>query len=365
MKLFTHLRINSSRHSPINQLTPLVSVIIPTLNSAKTLKDCLESIVVQDYPKDKLEIIIADGGSTDSTLNIISEFSGASNLHPQPSNIHIVPNNLKTGEAGKSAGFKYTKNDIIAFIDSDNILPDKDWLKRMVKPFNDPEIVASEPIEYTYRATDGYITRYCALLGMNDPLCLFLGNYDRYSTLTNKWTEVPVEVEDREKYLKVILDPKAMPSIGANGFLIRKNILHQVEVGDYFFDIDILYAISAYHTLKVAKVKSEIIHIFSGNISTFSKKQKRRVRDYLYYSKLGIRKYPWSKLNKLGLIKFILSCIFLIPLLVQSTKGYLKKPDNAWFFHPLACWLTLLEYGCGSISGIFGVRQLERKGWRQ
>jgi glycosyltransferase involved in cell wall biosynthesis len=88
-----------------------ISVIIPTLNSAKTLKDCLESIVAQDYPEDKIEIIIADGGSTDSTLSIVSEFSVASNLHPQPSNIHIVPNNLKTGEAVKAIGLKHSSNE--------------------------------------------------------------------------------------------------------------------------------------------------------------------------------------------------------------------------------------------------------------
>lgn len=342
-----------------------VSVVIPTLNSEKTLRDCLKSIAEQDYPKDKVEIIIADAGSTDQTLDIISEFSIASSLRPLSSNIQVIPNPLKTGEAGKAVGVRHAKNDIIAFIDSDNILPDKDWLKRMVEPFNDSEIVASEPIEYTYRATDGYITRYCALLGMNDPLCLFLGNYDRYSTLTDRWTGLPVEVEDRERYLKVILDPKAMPTIGANGFLIRKNILDQVEVGEYFFDIDILYTISTNHVLKVAKVKNGIIHIFSGNISTFARKQKRRIIDYLYYSKLGVRKYPWNRVNKIGLAKFIFSCLFMFPLLAQSIKGYLKKPDRAWFFHPLACWLTLWEYGWGRIRGTFCPKELKREGWRQ
>ncbi len=339
---------------------PSVSIIIPTLNSANTLKDCLNSITVQDYPQEKVEIIIADGGSTDSTLEIINSIN-ATNLI----NLKVVANKLKTGEAGKAVGLKYANNDIIAFIDSDNILPDKDWLKRMVEPFKDSEIVASEPIEYTYRRNDGYITRYCALLGMNDPLCLFLGNYDRYSTLTDRWTELPAGVEDRDEYLKVILDPKTMPTIGANGFLIRKNILDEIEVGDYFFDIDILYTISVDHVLKIAKVKNGIIHIFSGNISTFVRKQKRRIRDYLYYNKLGVRKYPWGRINNAGLAKFIISCLFLFPLLVQSIKGYLKKPDRAWFFHPVACWITLWEYGWGRIGGIFRVKELNRDRWGQ
>jgi len=85
MKPSTHLRINSSTHSSINPPTPLVSVIIPTLNSAKTLKDCLESIVAQDYPKDKIEIIIADGSSTDGTLEIMNPINStnrASSIKP-------------------------------------------------------------------------------------------------------------------------------------------------------------------------------------------------------------------------------------------------------------------------------------------
>ncbi len=99
--------------------TPSISIITPTYNSAKTLASCLESIKNQDY-WGEIEIIIADGGSTDRTLEIAQKYTDK-----------IYPNPLKTGEAGKAAGVKHAKNEIIALIDSDNILPSRDWLSRM------------------------------------------------------------------------------------------------------------------------------------------------------------------------------------------------------------------------------------------
>jgi len=49
---------------------PKVSILIPTLNAESVLDECLRSIEMQDYPKDKIELIIADGGSKDKTLEI-------------------------------------------------------------------------------------------------------------------------------------------------------------------------------------------------------------------------------------------------------------------------------------------------------
>ena len=314
---------------------PSISVVIPTYNAEKYLAQCLQSIIEQDYPKDKLEIIIVDGGSTDRTIEIAKKFE----------NIKILYNPLRTGEAGKALGAKIAKNEIIAFIDSDNILDRKDWFKRMVEPFNDNEIIASEPLYFSYRKEGKYITRYCALIGMNDPLCLFLGNYDRYSYLTGKWTELNVKQEDKGNYLKIELEEKAIPTIGANGFLIRRDIISKIPIGDYLFDIDLVYELVKQGYNKFAKVKIGIIHVYSEDISTFIKKQKRRIKDYLFYKKLGLRKYPWSSINKVKLLKFIIYVIFLLPLFAQAIKGYIKRPDNAWFFHIIACWITLLVYG--------------------
>lgn len=338
---------------------PHISIVIPTLNSEKTLRDCLESILGQDYPADRLEVIVADGGSTDSTRAIVrlAESKG-------PFRLRVVANALKTGEAGKAAGARRAEGEIIAFVDSDNILPDQGWLGRMVEPFRDPEITAAEPLEYTCRATDGYITRYCAYMGMNDPLCLFLGNYDRYSSLTGRWTEMPYKAEDSGPYFKLELDPKRFPTIGANGFMIRKDELDGVFSGDYLFDVDLVYELlNSGRKVRFAKVKTGIIHVFSGDVRTFARKQRRRIADFNHYSRLGLRKYPWRRGS--GVARFVLSCVTVLPLLAQTAKGYAKRPGSAWLFHPVACWLTLIVYSAGAASGCLRPRELKREGWSQ
>ena len=153
-----------------------ISFVIPVLNSERTLGACLDAIRAQDYPRADYEVVIADAGSSDRTL-AIARAAGVDT---------IVPNPLKTGEAGKTAGIKAATGDVIALVDSDNILPDPAWLARMMAPFADPDVIATEPIEYTARAEDPALTRYFALLGMNDPICLFTGNYDRVSAVTGR-----------------------------------------------------------------------------------------------------------------------------------------------------------------------------------
>lgn len=320
---------------------PSISIVIPTYNSERTLAQCLESIVEQDYPREKIEIVIADGGSKDKTLEIAKKFDVDRILH----------NPLRTGEAGKAVGVRAAKNEIILLQDSDNILNGREWLRRMVEPFEDMSNIGAEPLYYTYREEDSLITRYCALLGMNDPVCLYLGNYDRYSYVTGKWTELLVKTRDDGNYLLLELDEKNIPTIGANGFLVRARALKEVEYKPYLFDIDVVYQLIRMGQNRFAKVKIGIVHLFANNVGTFTRKTYRRIRDYLFYEKHRMRKYPWRRLSLVRRLKFALYTLLIVPIIRDSLKGYKKMPDEAWLFHPLACWLTLFTYSTTFIVG--------------
>lgn len=370
-----------------------VSFVIPTLNSAKTLGECLDAILAQDFPRADYEIVIADAGSSDATVEIA-----------KAKGVDLVTDNpLKTGEAGKAAGIKVATGDLIALVDSDNILPDSTWLSRMVAPFADPEIFASEPIAYSARESDPALTRYFAALGMNDPICLFVGNYDRYSAISDRWTglgegEGEGEGEGARSvgigddgigggFLKLDFRGRVMPTIGANGFIFRRSILDRVTWEPYFFDIDVAAQAVEAGCGAIAKVRTSIIHLYCERFGDFVRKQRRRINDFLFFAKAKSRTYPWQAQKKTGILLFILCCVLGWPLLIQCHLLYhryhpmfrrranamrdLSLPPAAMtrgvaLLHLPVCYVTLWVYGLGVIKRIFVKPAMsDRSNWQK
>ncbi len=335
----------------------MVSFVIPTLNSARTLEACLAAILSQRVPRSAYEIVLADAGSEDATLEIARRLGVD----------RIVDNPLKTGEAGKTAGIRASHGDLIALVDSDNVLPDERWLERMVAPFEEPDIVAAEPLAYTSRPGDPALTRYFALLGMNDPLCLYTGNYDRLCAITGRWTGLDVSQEERADYLKLTLSEEALPTIGANGFVFRRSLLQHVTWEPYFFDIDVVHQAVRAGFRQVAKVRTGIVHLFCARLGEFARKQRRRIRDFLFYSQARHRTYPWDRQRRSGIVWFALACVLVLPLAAQAARGYRRRPDRAWLYHIPVCWITLWVYGVGVLRRALGFRQApeRRSDWQR
>lgn len=337
---------------------PTISVIIPTLNAGKVLSGCLATLREQKYPQNKIEIIIADGGSHDDTIAIAKRYKAT-----------VIPNPLKTSESGKACGIKKAKGELVLLIDSDNLLESKVWLRKMVVPFGEKNIIGSEPIRFTHRRTDSYINRYCALIGANDPFCMFLGNYDRFNYATGLWTEVPLNIVQYKGYLTFTAATRRFITMGANGFLVRRKSILPYAVGDYYFDIDVTKDLALHKNAQFAKVDVGIVHLFASSYSIFVKKQTRRVKDFLFFqSQRNYAAYMFQEetdIPKYSFFKFIISCLLVFPLIRQAIIGYFRKPDIAWMFHVPACLITLWIYGINVGSYLLFSKStfMERHNW--
>lgn len=112
---------------------PLVSITIPTRNSEKTLRECLDSIAGQTYGN--YEIIIVDGHSTDSTIEIAKQYTDK---------IHKCSSSLP---AARNLGFSKAKGPILISIDSDMIL-EKNLLEETAGKINGSSALIFPEIGY-------------------------------------------------------------------------------------------------------------------------------------------------------------------------------------------------------------------------
>ncbi|OGI12175.1 hypothetical protein A3K64_02470 [Candidatus Micrarchaeota archaeon RBG_16_36_9] len=111
---------------------PFVSIIVPAYNEEKTVGKTIQNLKNLIYPKNKLEIIVVNDGSTDNTGNIIKKFKG----------IKIFEKSNQGRKAfALNFGIKKAKGEIITCIDADSF-PKSDSLLKTIPFFNDTSVGA-------------------------------------------------------------------------------------------------------------------------------------------------------------------------------------------------------------------------------
>lgn len=324
----------------MTKVYPTISVILATFNSENSIKLCLDSLFAQDYPKEKIEVIVADGGSKDKTLQILSGYK---------INLIQIPLVKQEAEYNKGIAVSHAKNEILLLIDHDNVLPHRNWLKKMVNPLmENQEITGVEVLRFHYDPKDNILDRYFALIGGVDPIPYYLGKDARLSWAFDKYNLLG-ESKDMGSYFLVKFRGDKIPTLGANGALLRHSLLKHAKADpDNFFHIDINYDLIKKGFNTYAFVKDTIVHYKKTKFLEFIKFLLRRkmIMERQYFESLKRRRYAvyMSSQDKFGLLKFIFYTITLVKPIYDSIRGFLKIRDVAWFVHPFICLSFLIIY---------------------
>lgn len=95
----------------------MITIICPTYNEEKYIRQCIESIAHQDYPSTEIELLFVDGGSTDKTREIIQQ------QQEQYSFIRLLDNPKKIVPYALNIGIEQAKGDVVMRIDAHCIYP--------------------------------------------------------------------------------------------------------------------------------------------------------------------------------------------------------------------------------------------------
>ncbi|CDI48891.1 N-acetylglucosaminyltransferase [Clostridium tetani 12124569] len=117
---------------------PFVSIIVPAHNEEKVIEKTIKSLLLLDYPKNKMEIIVVNDNSQDNTATLLENLKREYDMD----NLKIINTDNITGGKGKSnalnIGFNYSVGELIAIYDADNT-PNKLALKYLVQTIKKDE----------------------------------------------------------------------------------------------------------------------------------------------------------------------------------------------------------------------------------
>lgn len=306
---------------------PKVSFIIPTLNASKFLPACLKAIKSQNYPKDKIEIIVADGGSTDSTRQIARKY-----------NARIIDNPEVLHEPGKARASSVATGKIFFFTDSDNELSNTNWVKDMTKPYiENPNLNIEGFLAQTIPPKNwNSFDRYMGYLG-TDPFTWFI-----YRSAANPqtWGKSYKPIKSTNKYKIYKFEVKNHPLLGLSQGFGTISSFKREKLG-HSDDIISGIKLIAEGGLIAYVPTAGIYHYHVSDMSEFLRKYTWRIRNNLNQKIKGMglinRQQYLNRSRKLRQVIFPLYSLTIILPLIDSLILFRKYKDPVVFWHVIGC----------------------------
>jgi len=326
---------------------PIITIVIATFNSSKTLPIVLKSIKKQNYPQNRIEVLAVDGGSSDNTLELIEEFGGYVIDNPKTEPIHA-----------KYLGFLNAKGKYIIYLDHDEEIENENSFKLKLNIFQKNKNIRSvdtsgykNPLGYSF--INEYINEY------GDPFSFFVYRQSRAEKyhLNDLKKHYSTLYEDLECAI-FSFSPNDVPLIEnvAGGIMTdMEYVKSNLNVATPQMLVHLFHLLNEKQALLAVAKNDPLIHYSSDNLLNYFNKIKWRIKNNIHHIKVtgeagfsGRERFqhPWLKIKKYLFIPYTYSII--LPL-IDSLYLAITRRKILYFIHLPLCLYTasliLYHYG--------------------
>lgn len=318
--------------------------MLPSLNAAGPLFErALGSIRAQEYPRELVEIVVADGGSTDSTRSDAERFGA-----------RVVENPNRLAEWGVKEGMLVAKGDVAVVFAADNELVGTDWLARVASLFEADPALAAVYGRLVSGADDPALNKYVALI-QSEPLNWFLNR--------NLETYLAASQVDEGGFASFTVDPRRPLVWGANGLAVRREWALPVwERPGYVADVDAFHAmVSAGHARVAYAPGPYVYHHQVATLGDYRRKWRRNAVQHLV-EQSDDRDLDWVLVPGFRRRALLWAIYSLVPVFSIADALRRARRDRSvyWLFHPAVTFLqavTYIQAFAGSAEGRGVLRQ--------
>ena len=299
---------------------PKISFIIPTLNAAALLDNCLAAIAAQTWPRERMEILLADAFSKDGTREIAARYGA-----------RVIDDPGRNMEEGKRLALRHATGEYIVFIDADNELTHPDYLELAVQALEEnPQALGVESYYLPSARMSGFCAYLTHRLHISDPICWMMS--------TN-----PVLVSrDGEVERWTLPEGSYSYPLGANGFLFRRRDLESVQANEHFQDTHV-----ALHLMKAGRREwlrlrgRGVHHYYVQTLGGFLQKRRRATVHFLRVQE----EMPVNWMKEKPPVPSWLAALYCVSVLGpawHAFRGWARDRDPRWLWHLPASPLSLL-----------------------
>lgn len=264
-----------------------ISVIIPVRNEEQSIGQLLDSLTQQTLPP--AEIVVTDGGSTDATPRIISEYA------ERDARVRLLRADAALPGRGRNLAAAQAVNDWIAFIDA-GISPEPDWLELLAR-----RAQAAADVDVVY--------------GSYEPVCATL--FQRCAVMA--YVSPPAEIEGRlvrsRSVASLLMKRSVWQMVGGFPEDLRSAedllFLNRIEKGNF----------------RIANAPDALVHWQVQATASLTFKR------FVTYARNNMRAGLWRQWQAAIFIRYFLILLSVLPVFAFGSK---------WLLVSLLLWLTML-----------------------